>query len=160
MKQKVQAKRLLERLIKNDPDSEWVDDAEVLLFENGDGGEQASHQAALDEELKLFTLQQIMFNKPEKALPKVYEMLEKSESVRVKMNALQLLGLSDQPQVVEYLLNFINQEKNQDLQQQAIQMLSFRDSPVAREKLAQLYEKSQNKDIKAAIIQGFIHHDD
>lgn len=160
IKQKAQAKRLLERLIKNYPDSQWVDDAEVLLYENGDGGDNASHQDALDEELKLFTLQQIMFNNPEKALPKVYKLLEESDSERVKMNAIQLLGLSDQTVVVDYLFRFIESEKNEGLQHQAIQMLSLRGGAASRDKLAKLYDQSDSQDIKAAIIQGFIHQDD
>lgn len=160
LKQKAQAKRLLERLIKSDPDSEWVDDAEVLLFEHGDSGEQAIHQAALDDELKLFTIQQIMFNNPEKALPKVYQLLEQSNSIRVKQNAIQLLGLSDQTEVVDYLFRYIQRETNEGLQNQAIQMLSLRDGAATREKLAKLYDQSESQDIKAAIIQGFIHHDD
>ncbi len=160
IKQKAQAKRLLEKLINNYPNSQWVDDAEVLLFENGDGGENISHQGAMDEELKLFTLQQIMFNNPEKALPKVYKMLEESDSERVKMNAIQLLGLSDHEGVVDYLFRFIESEKSEDLQHQAIQMLSLRDGAASRDKLAELYDQSKSQDIKAAIIQGFIHHDD
>jgi len=160
IKQKAQAKRLLERLIENHPTSQWIDDAQVLLFEHGDGGEQGTHQDALDEELKLFTLQQIMFNNPEKALPKVYEMLEQSDSERVKQNAIQLLGLSDSDQVVDYLFGFIEKESNQGLQHQAIQMLSLRDSKDSRDKLKQLYDHSQDQEFKSAIIQGFIHHDD
>ncbi|MCX7553358.1 HEAT repeat domain-containing protein [Marinicella sp. S1101] len=160
IKQKAQAKRLLERLIKNHPESDWVDDAQVLLFEHGDGGENSSHQAALDEELKLFTLQQIMFNNPAKALPKIQAMLKTSESMRVKQNAIQLLGLSDSDEVVDYLFGFATSETNRSLKQQAIQMLSLRDSDKSREKLKKLYENSQDKEIKSAIIQGFIHHDD
>lgn len=160
IKQKAQAKRVLEKLIKNQPDSEWVDDAKVLLFEHGDGGEASTHQAILDEELKLFTLQQIMFNNPEKALPKVYEMLEQSKSERVKMNAIQLLGISDSEAVVDYLFRFVEQESNQGLQHQAIQMLSLRGSKESRQKLMKLYQQSSSQDLKAAIIQGFIHHDD
>ena len=160
IKQKAQAKRLLERLIKKHPDSQWVDDAQVLLFEQGDGGEQGTHQDALDEELRLFTLQQIMFNNPEKALPKVYQMLEQSKSERVKQNAIQLLGLSDSEEVVNYLFRFIEKETNQGLQHQAIQMLSLRDSSDSRGKLKKLYDNSQDREIKSAIIQGFIHHDD
>ncbi len=160
IKQNAQAKRLLERLIKNYPDSKWTDDAQVLLFEHGNGGEQSTNQAALDEELKLFTLQQIMFNKPEKALPKVYEMLEQSKSLRVKQNAIQLLGLSDSGQVADFLFRFIEKEKNQELQHQAIQMLSLRDNKNSRRKLKELYDNSKNREIKSAIIQGFIHHDD
>jgi len=159
VKQRAQARRLLERLIERYPNSEWVDDAQVLLFEHGDGSEPATHQAALDEELKLFTLQQIMFNNPEKALPKVYDLLENSDSERVKHNAIQLLGLSESEAVAEYLFKFINQEKNVDLQHQAIQMLSLRSNANSRKKLQQLYQKSDNRDIKAAIIQGFVHDD-
>ncbi|WP_223788336.1 HEAT repeat domain-containing protein [Marinicella meishanensis] len=160
VKQRAQARRLLERLIRNHPNSDWADDAQVLLFEHGDSDEQGTHQAALDEELKLFTLQQIMFNNPEKALPKVYDMLEQSNSERVKMNAIQLLGISDSEAVVDYLFRYIGTEQNQGLQHQAIQMLSLRDGIESRKKLLQLYENSQSRDLKAAIIQGFIHHDD
>jgi len=160
IKQKAQAKRLLEKLISGFPESPWVDDAEVLLFEHGDGGEGLSHQKVLDEELKLFTLQQIMFNNPEKALPKVYKMLEESGSERVKMNAIQLLGLSDHESVDDYLYRFIETEKNEGLQHQAIQMLSMRGGAASRDKLAKLYDHSENQDIKAAIIQGFVHQDD
>ena len=159
VKQRAQAKRLLEKLIDRHPNSEWVDDAQVLLFEHGDGSEPASHQAALDEELKLFTLQQIMFNNPAKALPKVYDLLENSNSERVKHNAIQLLGLSESEAVAEYLFKYIDQEQNVDLQHQAIQMLSLRSSENSRKKLQQLYQKSDNRDIKAAIIQGFVHDD-
>ncbi len=160
IKQNAQAKRLLERLIKNHPDSEWADDAQVLLFEHGDGGETSKYQAVLDEELKLFTLQQIMFNNPEKALPKIKAMLKESESMQVKQNAIQLLGLSDSEQVVDYLFQFIQGERNHGLQHQAIQMLSLRDSVSSRQKLKKLYDKSDDKEVKSAIIQGFIHHDD
>lgn len=160
IRQNAQAKRLLERLMKNHPESEWVDDAQVLLFENGDGDENTNHQAALDEELKLFTLQQIMFNNPEKALPKIKAMLKKSQSMRVKQNAIQLLGLSDSEKVVDYLFSFIESEKNQGLQHQAIQMLSLRDSIKSRTKLKELYDRAQDREIKSAIIQGFIHHDE
>ncbi|TDR23870.1 HEAT repeat domain-containing protein [Marinicella litoralis] len=160
IRQKAQAKRLLEKLISSYPDSQWVDDAKVLLYENGDGGESVTYQDALDEELKLFTLQQIMFNNPEKALPKVYKMLEESDSERTKMNAIQLLGLSDHEAVVDYLFRFIESETNEGLQHQAIQMLSLRSGAASRNKLAKLYEKSSSKDIKGAIIQSFIHHDD
>ncbi len=159
VKQNAQAKRLLERLIRNHPDSEWSDDAKVLLFEHGDGEGQANHQDELDEELKLFALQQIMFNKPEKALPKVYAMLEQSDSERIKMNAIQILGLSDSEEVVDYLFRFVEKERNEDLQQQAIQMLSLRGGKNSRDKLRKLYDKSQSQEIKTAIIQGFIHHD-
>ncbi len=160
LRQRVQAKRLLEKLIRQHQDSQWADDARVLLFEHGDGDEVITHQEAMDEELKLFTLQQIMFNDPQKALPKVYEMLEKSQSERVKMNAIQLLGLSDQEVVADYLYRFIEAEKDPGLQHQAIQMLSLRDSKNSRDKLLRLYEKSSDIELKSAIIQGFIHHDD
>ena len=160
VKQNARAKRVLDRLINNHPNSQWVDDAQVLLFEHGDGGEKTTHQDALDEELKLFTLQQIMFKNPEKALPKVYEMLENSDSERVKQNAIQLLGLSDSEQVVDYLFQFINKENNPGLQHQAIQMLSMRNSPSSREKLKEIYDTTQDRDIKAALIKGYIHHDD
>lgn len=160
VKQRAQARRLLERLIRNHPDSEWADDAQVLLFEHGDSDEKGLHQAALDEELKLFTLQQIMFNNPEKALPKVYAMLEQSNSERVKMNAIQLLGISDSEAVVDYLFRFIGAEQNPGLQHQAIQMLSLRDGAESRKKLLQLYQNSSSQELKGAIIQGFIHHDD
>jgi hypothetical protein len=160
LKQKAQAKRLLERLIRTQEKSQWVDDAKMLLFEHGDSDELVNHQQAIDEELKLFALQQLMFNQPDKAIPKVKALLEQSESLRVKQNALQMLGLSESKAINDMFFDFIKKEKNHELQRTAIQMLSLRDDRESREKLEKLYESLRDKETKLAIIQGFIHHDD
>ncbi|MEZ5471296.1 MAG: hypothetical protein R3E90_05900 [Marinicella sp.] len=159
LNQNAQAKRLLERLIKTQEQSQWVDDAKVLLFEHGDGSEPAAYQQAMDEELKLFALQQLMFNQPDKALPKVQALLEKTDSIRVKQNAIQMIGLSESEKVSDLLFEVIEKEKNVELQRSAIQMLSLRNEQYSQEKLAKLYEKTKNLDAKMAIIQGFIHQD-
>jgi HEAT repeat protein len=159
LNQNAQAKRILERLIKTQEQSQWVDDAKVLLFEHGDGGEPAAYQQAIDEELKLFALQQLMFNQPDQALPKVQALLEQSESIRVKQNAIQMLGLSDSPKVTDILFEFISKDDNIDLQRIAIQMLSMRDDQNSRDRLAKLYDKTNDQDTKMIIIQGFIHQD-
>lgn len=160
LKQNAQAKRLLERLIRTQNDSEWVDDAKMLLLEHGDGESSEVLQRLMDEELKLFTLQQLMFNQPDKALPKIKEILEKSESIRIKQNALQMLGLSESEEISKLFYEFIEQEKSHELQRTAIQMLSMRDNKESREKLAKLYENLEDKETRLAIIHGFIHHDD
>lgn len=158
--QNVQAKRLLNQLIKEHPDSRWVDDAHVLLIENGDQGNRAGGDVELDEELRLFTLQQLMMQNPERALPKVFAMLEQAKSRNAKRNAIQLLGLSGNEQAADLLFEFIEKETDHELQQDAIQMLSLRGGGKSQDKLLTLYKQFDNVDTKAAIIQGFIHHDD
>jgi len=179
-KQDAKARRAIEKLIENHPDSKWIDDAEFLVLENDlennlpniaeleqelnsleKLNEEKIHEVmGLNEELKLYAIQQLMFKDEVKGLALVKDMLKNTKNMQVKMNALQLMGINESEQATKELYEFIQQNKVIELQNQAIHMLSLRDSLKSNEMLLELYEKDINKELKSSIIQGFIHSDD
>ncbi|MBL4773943.1 MAG: hypothetical protein JKX98_10225, partial [Alcanivoracaceae bacterium] len=181
-RQDAKARRTLNKLYEKHPNSQWLDDGKILALEheiennldNMDELELELEKLELDEELKLFTIQQLMFKDQLKGLDLVKDLLLNTTDVKVKMNALQLMGISDTEKASKYLYEFILKEQKLDLKHQAvdfkqkeldlkhhaIQMLSLRDSLKSNELLVQLYEKNNNKDLKSSIIQGFIHSSD
>ena len=156
--QKKPAERTLEGLIKRYPNSPWVDDAKVLLQEHSQRSLNASGDL-MDEELRLYAIQQMALHNPEKGLPLVIELLEKSKSKEVKGNALHILGINGSDEATEYLHRFILSERDDELKINGIQMLSLRGSDESSDILIRLYDKERNRDVKQAIISGFIHGD-
>ena len=161
---KAKAKRILKRLIKKYPDSQWIDDAQILALEHSTetnfNNATDLEKLELNEELKLYAIQQLMHNNPDKALPLVKNILNNTTDQSVKLNALQLMSISDAKETAQYLYDFILKEKEQTLKNQAVQMLSLRDSMQSSQLLMQLYQQEHNKQLKSSIIQGFIHSDD
>ena len=185
-RQDAKARRTLNKLYEKYPNSQWLDDGKILALEheieNSSGGlEIELENLELNEELKLFTIQQLMFKDEQKGLDMVKDLLEKTKDIKVKMNALQLMGISEKEEASKYLYEFILKEQKLDLKNQAadlkhqaidikrkelelkrhaIQMLSLRDGLKSNEMLVKLYKKNDNKELKSSIIQGFIHSSD
>ena len=176
-KQDAKAKRTIEKLFENHPNSKWIDDAEFLVLEHDLEHKlpnmvelelelkkfkklksiNSIENIELNEELKLLAIQQIMFEDEIKGLKLVKEMLSKTDDLQVKMNALQIMGINESEQATKELYEFINKNKVIELQNQAVQMLSLRDNLKSNELLINLYEKNPDKELKSSIIQGFIH---
>ena len=175
------ARRTLEKLFSDYPKSRWIDDAKVLALEHGveknrlkpldKGAEKTMKEAQLDEELRLFAIQQVMFKDSSKGLALVKELLGQSTNHQIKLNALQLLGIVDSDEATRYLYDFVDKNDQsvgqgdqqkiimqaQDLKRQAIQMLGIRNSKESHKMLQKLYEKNPDKHIKSSIIDSFIH---
>ena len=167
-KQDAKAKRTLKKLLKNHPNSHWINDAEILAYEhqieedqsNADYLEKELERLELNEELKLYAIQQLLHENPAKGLPLVKQLIKNSTDTQVKSNALQLLGISESKEASKYLYDYILQEQEFKLKNQAIEMLSLRSNPLSNKLLMQLYEENDNRKLKSTIIQGFIHSDD
>ena len=178
--QNAKAKRTIEKLIKNHPKSKWIDDAEFLILEhelnnhskhlaelenelgelNGLKNQKYFETIALNEELKLFAIQQLMFQDEVKGLNKLKELLKTSQDIQIKVNAIEILGISDSEQATKELYEFARQNEERALQNQAIEMLSLRNSKVSQKMLLDLYNINSSKEMKSSIIEGFIHSDE
>jgi hypothetical protein len=173
-RQSSKAKRILKQQLKEFPNGRWSDSAQVLIFENSSKSKRVEsperpepperperpERPELSEDLRLYALEQMFFNNPDKGLPLVIELIEKSNNKQAKFNGLQLLGISDSDLAQDYLYKFIQKSKDKDLSQHAIQMLSMRNNKQSNKMLSNLYDKVQDKQIKSSIIQGFIHSED
>ncbi len=152
---KSQAQAALERLLKKHPQSNWADDARVMLQQLSEN--KGVNEAAMDEEMRLYAVQSILLNNPEKGLPMVMELLRDGRSEAVRMNALQLLGMSGHPQSTQALLDFLHSGPSDNLARNAVQMLAFQNDPATREELQKLYQEFDSKAMRSALIEGMIH---
>lgn len=183
LKQNNKAKHILKSLLKNHPTSQWTDNARVLLFENSHRKEredmfervehperpahperpehpESPHYHKSSENLRLFEIQENFLTNQEQGFEEVKGLLEKSKDMVTKVNAIQLLGMSDLKKSQDYLFRFIEDNKNKDLDSLAIQMLSIRNDKSVLKQLEKLYKKTSDKEQKKAILQGFIHSQD
>jgi tetratricopeptide (TPR) repeat protein len=151
-----EAERELRRLERKYPDSRWVKEAQSLRIENQDSMESieqaASGDSAMDDELRLFALSQLMDRDPERAMPLVMDLMRNSDSQKVREDALFVLALSETPEARQALSGFARDSENPELQRNAIRMLGTMD---ATAELQALYPTLQDTDSKVAVIEAF-----
>ncbi len=178
-RQNGRARALLKKLQAEYPNSQWIDDAQVLMAEHGDLTvippqpiKPALPPRVTDDvaklippippvapELRLFAIQQLMEKNPQKAIGMVKEMLSESAPDQSKSNALHILGIADAPEATAMLYEFIEEAKNIELKAQAIQMIGLRGGVENQRRLTELYQQAKEKAVKSAIINSFIHLD-
>ncbi len=180
-KQKGRARVLLRKLLREYPQSQWADDAQILLAEHGDLnipkpptlpiGPVASvppvlpeppilsHAMSVEDDLRLFAIQEIMHQNPEKGAKMAKELLNKNTPVAAKTSAIHLLGISESPEASATLFDFIKNAENTELRAMALQMFSMRNEAQTANKLVSLYHSTSDKNMKRAVIQSFVHQD-
>ncbi len=155
------AKRAIRALMRNHPDSKWIDDAEALLFEHDEETRnQAITDVQLDDELRLFALQQLMHSRPEKAMPLLTELLESSQSSDVKRHTMFILGTSGHEDASRIIAQYARSSDDVELQMAAIQTIAQEATEENMTLLRELYRSSNNAEIKRSVINSFIIADD
>jgi HEAT repeat protein len=148
-----EAERELRQLERNHPDSRWVKESQSLRLEYQDSAELlTSPDAALDDDLKIFALAQLMERDPERALPLVLELMKTTESEKVRQDALFVLAVSETPAARQELANYARDGSDPEMQRHAIQMLGTMD---ATAELEALYPTLKTRGSKVAVIEAF-----
>ena len=112
--------------------------------------------AASDDQILLYALSGLVNSDPARAVPLISEVLGKTNSMRVKGQALYLLALSDQPQAHQTLLNYAKGGGNPDIQRKAIEYLaSSRRRQTTSAELLEIYGTTTDQSIKMTIISAF-----
>lgn len=158
-----EAKRQVTTLERKYPDSRWLKEAQVLQIEHGDPGQALATTAdgsAMDEELRMFALVQLMERDPDRALPLVMDMVRNTDSKSVSQDMLFLLGMSEDPQAQQMIAEIARDSDNPRLQVDAIHMLGVASSQPSMALLEELYRESDSDDVKEAVIQAHIVSDD
>ena len=119
-------------------------------------GKPADPSAMDDDELKLLALQGLMRTDPERAIPLVESMLAATNSLRLKKNALYLLGLSTQPRARVILVNYAKGAGNPDLQLEAIRYIvaNREKQQTSSTQLMEIYQSTQDTEVRLAIISA------
>lgn len=151
-----EAERELRRLERKFPESSWLSEAQALRIEYQDPDKSmeqvAGDGSAMDDELRLFALVQLMDRDPDRALPMVLDLARNAESPGVRQDALFVLAVNDSPQAKEALMEIVRNSDDPEMQENAIHILGTME---ATEELQLLYATLENRDAKVAAIQAF-----
>jgi hypothetical protein len=109
-----------------------------------------------DDELKLLAIQAMQHAEPERAIPLLEGVLNGTNTLRVKRQALYVLAQSTQPRAHQILLNFAKGQGNPDLQLEAIRYLQTgKDRQTTNAELRSIYESTQDLTVRRAIIDAY-----
>src|SRR5262245_43263027 len=138
-------------------DSRWLRDAKALDLElRQASGQTVAPESQVDEDTKLMALRGLMNSDPERAMPISEQMLQGSNSPRVKDRALFVLSQSGSARAREIIGNVAKGGSNPDLQLRALHYLGIMGGSDNRQILADVYRTSSDVSVKRAIIRSFM----
>jgi hypothetical protein len=144
-------------LRKDYPQSRYLNDAKLLEADvRQRAGQPVDANASINEEIKLLAIQSMQHSEPERAIPLLEGVLNSTNSLRAKKNALYVLALSSSPRAREILLSYAKGAGNPDLQIEAIRYIATnRDRKTTSAELRQIYESTQDVSVRTAIISAY-----
>ena len=149
------AARQVQQLEREYPQSQWVKEAQALRIEHeGQGGD-----SAIDDELRLYALHQLMDRDPERALPLVMDIMRKTDSPRVRQDALFILGMSENPEALAVIAEVARDSNDPRFQAEAINILGVAGTEQSLSQLQTLYSGSADRRVRAAVIHAHIASD-
>ncbi len=144
-------------LRKSYPQSSYLNDAKVLEADVRKLDGQPVNVAGMDdEELKILAIHGILNADPDRALPLIEGVLNATNSLSVKKEALYVLAGSDDARAHQILLKYAKGAGNPDLQSLAIRYLaSTGKQQTTAAELREIYESTQDPAIRSAIIDAY-----
>lgn len=159
-----EAERQLERLLREYPRSNWLDDARAMRVEMaGQTGNRQVVDRELnkeDREVKLIALQALFQSSPERAAAFVAELLKPDAKAdrSLKDNAIALLGQHSGPQTTPLLLEQVRNQTDSRLRKTAIFWLGQSGGEAAVDELTKIYEAEPNVEIRKQILFALAQH--
>jgi HEAT repeat protein len=141
------------QLRKEYPQSRYLKDAAALEVEvKGTRPEDIKD----NDELMLIAISSMKDTDPERAVPLLEQVLNKTNSLRVKRAALSVLAATTNPKAHQILLSYAKGAGNPDLQLEAIRYLAVnRDRQTTSAELKQIYEATEDVNVRSAIIAAY-----
>ena len=138
-------------------DSRWLKDGRALEVElRQASGQTVTPESQNDEDLKLMALRGLMNSDPERAMPIIEQMLNGTNSPKVKDRALFVLSQSGSAKARDILANIARGGSNPDLQLRAVHYLGIMGGSENRQALADIYRANADPAVKHAIIRSFM----
>lgn len=148
------AQESIARLKAGFPKSQWVDDADALALEIG--GARSPQKLPDDEELKLYALQMLMLNDPDRAEPLLEKYIKEGKSDELRERAMFILLQNPDATDSELLNDALSQATDVQLKMSAIRLLGVLDDEKSRALLDKTYRETDNDAIKHMIIQSYM----
>ncbi|MCI0659723.1 MAG: tetratricopeptide repeat protein, partial [Acidobacteria bacterium] len=157
----------LDRLFREYPSSNWIDEAKAMRLEI-DGqtgrqggivevlkpGSQSGGQSPSEIEIKMIALQSLFQSNPERAAEFAAAMLkpDSTSDRRLKEIAISLLGQHRVPNTTALLIEIARNQPDPKLRKTAIFWVGQGGSDAAVDALMKLYDTEQNADLKKQIL--------
>ena len=143
----------INQLRKEYPQSRYLKDASALEV---DVKKTPPQQIVDNDEIKLLAINAMKDTDPERAVPLLEDVLNKTNSLRVKRGALSVLAHINTPRTRQILLSYAKGSGNPDLQMEAIRYIAVnRDNQTTSTDLRQIYEATDDVNIRRAIIAAY-----
>ena len=154
--QRAEALAAVVELTKTFPKSRWLSDARALDVQvRQRAGQTVPLDAAGDEELKLLALNALQHSSPDQAIPMLLQLIQGTQSLKLKERALFVLAQSRSPEARKVLLE-VARQGNPDLQRRAIDYLGVHGSGENRVVLAELYQTSTDVEVKRRVLRAYM----
>ncbi len=155
--QQADALAAVAELTEGFPKSRWLGDAKALEIQVRQSvGQPVRPENQADEELKLLALNALQHSDPEQAVPMLRQILQGSQSVKLKERALFVLAQSRSADARIVLADVARGASNPDLQRKAIDYLGVHGHAENRALLAEIYQSSTDIDVKRRILRAFM----
>ena len=143
----------INQLRKEYPQSRYLKDASALEV---DVKKTPPQQIVDNDEIKLLAINAMKDTDPERAVPLLEDVLNKTNSLRVKRGALSVLAHINTPRTRQILLSYAKGSGNPDLQMEAIRYIAVnRDNQTTGTDLRQIYEATDDVNVRRAIIAAY-----
>lgn len=141
-------------LRKDHSGSPYLNDAKALEADaRRQSGKPVNPADVDDDEMKILAINGLMRTDPDRAVDAAEIQLNKTNSLRLKRQALYVLAQSTLPKAYTILLSYAKGGGNPDLQLEAIQYLAAnRNKQATAADLMNIYQTTSSTDVKLAII--------
>ena len=154
--QRAEALTAVAELTKSFPKSRWLGDARALEVQvRQRSGQAVALDASGDEELKLLALNALQHSSPDQAIPMLRQLLQGTQSLKLKERALFVLAQSRSPEARAVLAE-VARQGNPDLQRRAIDYLGMNGTVENRIVLAEVYRSSPDVDVKRRVLRAYM----
>jgi HEAT repeat protein len=155
--QRAEALSTLAALRQSHPKSRSLEQARALELEiRNSSGQTVSPESVQNEELKLFALQGLSNQDPDKAVPMLEKIIRGDSSSKLKERAMFVLAQMSEPRARRILADAAKDEAHPDIQSKAIQYLGIHGGQENRALLSEVYQTSSNVRVKKRVLQAWM----
>lgn len=155
--QRAESLATIAELTKSHPNSQYIKQARALEVEvRAQAGQPVRPESQSDEELKLIAINALADSNPQEAIPLLENLLNGTQSPRLKSRALFVLAQINSPKAREILRNAARGSYIPELQGRAIQYLGVHGGAENRAILGEVYTSTNDVDVKRRILRAFM----
>jgi HEAT repeat protein len=155
--QNAEALATLATLSKKFPQSRTLEQAHALEMDvRRSAGQPVRPENVQDEDLKLYALQALGNQDPERAVPMLEKIIRGDSSARLKERAMFVLAQMSDPRARKLLAEAAKDDAHPDVQSKAIQYLGVHGGPENRALLSEVYQSTADARVKKRVLQAWM----